>query len=72
MSNRSDQVEARIRTFRELLNEYSEHTAIDWLRDVLIEAERESVECQRLQKRNGELSVKLIELSDEIERLRNI
>lgn len=72
MSERSLEVESRIRTFRELLSDYSEHTAIDWLRDVLVEAERESVECQRLQKRNGELSVKLIELSDEIERLRNL
>ncbi len=72
MSERSDQVDSRIRTFRELLNDYSEHTAIDWLRDLLVEAERESAERQRLAKRNGELSAKLIELSDEIERLRNL
>ncbi len=72
MSERSEQVEARIRTFRELLNEYSEHTAIDWLRDVFIEAERESTECQRLQKRNAELQYRLYEATEELERLSNL
>jgi len=63
MSERSDQVDSQIRTFRELLNDYSEHTAIDWLREVLVEAERESAERQRLAKRNHDLTHKLIEMS---------
>jgi len=72
MSERSDQVDSQIRTFRELLNDYSEHTAIEWLRELFTEAERESAERQRLAKRNHDLTHKLIELSDEIERLRNL
>ena len=52
----SDAVDSQIRTFRELLNDYSEHTAIDWLREVLVEAERESAERQRLAQRNHDLT----------------
>ena len=61
----SEQVDSRIRTFRELLNEYSEHTAIDWLRDVFIEAERESAECQRLR-------TSVSALREELERIRHL
>jgi len=42
------------------------------LRELFTEAERESAERQRLAKRNHDLTHKLIELSDEIERLRNL
>lgn len=68
----SDEVASRICTFRELFHEHSEHAAIEWLRDVFTEAERESVERQRLSKRNHDLSHRLIEASAEIERLRNL
>lgn len=67
-----DAVASKIRTFRELLHDYSTETAIDWLRELLTEAERETAECRRLQKRNQDLTQKLIMASDEIERLRNI
>lgn len=68
----SDNVLRMIRTFRELYHEHSEHTAIEWLRDVFTELERESAERQRLSRRNHDLTHKIIELSDEIERLRNL
>jgi len=62
----SEQVDIQIRTFRVLLNDHSEHTAIEWLREVLLKAERESTERQRLAHCNHDLRHQFIALSDEI------